>query len=709
MAPCHHVRRAGAALLAVLVLFGAKDLLLGQQDDPSEIFLKAYLSAQQGEKLEHENRFKTALAKYRFAGSLIETLRRSHADWQPAIVEYRGRKISEGILRIQERTTRQNSLSASSSPLPEVVPALPESEGWSEPGPEIVAPQSGQTIAQTSADGGIKEGTKKLRDKLDQLQAALGKARNEVETARKEKETINTHLSETHSKLEKAENDLEKARKSEHQTRDELAQAEESLKASKASQESSVGEQQQLHAEVSHLKDALAAADAARLAAEKQRNETQAKFADTNNQITALEQQRDEALAQLKAARETDLGVQALLAGKDDLQHNLANAEEKGRTLTESDPVIAEKFAEMNQQIAELQRQLAETQKRNDYLMARAAELDVQLDDASTELHAAKLGGANSEESAQLARENELLRNIVVRERQEEARRDETRNLVVAELGRLKVRSETLNRQIELLAQPVTKLSSEELALFRQPVVSVSDQRAGLFKASFVFEKKSTVNSISAATLDKNARSGGESESSMNRSDPSKTRVSPKTQGLARAAQKNLQQGNYKAAEKQYQQILAEDANNPDALSSLGVVYVRSGNLRSAESTLKKAVAIAPDNDFLLTTLGIVEYRQSKFDEAIVELTKAIAINPKSATAHNYLGIAASQKGRQQEAEKEILQALASNPNDADAHFNLAVILITTQPGSKELAREHYSRATALGTQPSPSLEKLLQ
>src|SRR5207247_4266366 len=112
-------RRAGAALLAVLVLFGAKDLLLGQQDDPSEIFLKAYLSAQQGEKLEHENRFKTALAKYRFAGSLIETLRRSHADWQPAIVAYRGRKISEGILRIQERMPRQNELATSATRLPE--------------------------------------------------------------------------------------------------------------------------------------------------------------------------------------------------------------------------------------------------------------------------------------------------------------------------------------------------------------------------------------------------------------------------------------------------------------------------------------------------------------------------------------------------------------------------------------------------------------
>jgi len=708
MALRYSIKRAGAGLIALLFFLRAA-AVIAQGDDPSEIFLKAYLSAQQGEKLERENRFKTALAKYRFAGSLIETLRRSHSEWQPAIVEYRGRKISEGILRIQERTTRQNALSASSSPLPEVVPALPESNAWSEPGPEVVAPQLGETIAQTSSDAATKGATKKLHDNVDQLQVALGKARTELETARKEKETVNTSLNETNSKLKRAEDDLEKARKSEHQTRDELVKAQESLRASRESQESSISEQQQLRAEVAHLKDALAAADESRLTAEKQRDDAQAKFADINKQIAALEHQRDEALAQLQVAKETEQGVRLLVAEKDALQQKLAKAEEKVRTLSESGPTNAGKFAEMNQQLAELQKQLSEAQKRNDYLIARAAELDVQLDDASTQLQAAKLAGANSEESAQLAKENELLRNIVVRERQEEARRDETRNLVLAELGRLRIRSETLNRQIEFLAQPVTKLSSEELSLLRQPVISVSDQRAGLFKASFVFEKKADLNSISTTKAVPNASSGGERDGKINRPDPSKTDAPPKIQALVRAARKNVQQGNYKAAEKQYQQILGADPNNLDALSNLGAVYVRSGNLRSAESTLKKAVDIAPDNDFLRTTLGIVQYRQSKFDDAIAELTKAVAINPNSATAHNYLGIAASQKGRQKEAEKEILQAIANNPDDADAHFNLAVILITTQPSSKELAREHYARATALGIQPSPSLEKLLQ
>src|SRR4029453_4723849 len=123
---------------------------------------------------------------------------------------------------------------------------------------------------------------------------------------------------------------------------------------------------------------------------------------------------------------------------------------------------------------------------------ARAAELDVELEHASTELQAAKLAGPNSQESSHLARENKLLRNIVVRESQEEARRDEARKLVLAELDRLKVRSDLLNKQIEFLAQPVTKLSTEELALFRQPGVQISKEKPGVIKMSFVFEKKST-------------------------------------------------------------------------------------------------------------------------------------------------------------------------------------------------------------------------
>src|SRR5512144_2408062 len=151
-----------ASLLAVS-FFAATVVAVAQQDDPSEIFLKAYLSAQQGEKLERQDRLRSALAKYRFAGSLVEELRKSHAQWQPAVVEYRGRKISEAILRLQERITRQTNLHASASPLPDIAPVAPESDAWSEPGPEALAPQPRETVSKRSSDTTIQSSTKNLR------------------------------------------------------------------------------------------------------------------------------------------------------------------------------------------------------------------------------------------------------------------------------------------------------------------------------------------------------------------------------------------------------------------------------------------------------------------------------------------------------------------------------------------------------------------
>jgi len=496
------VRRGGSAFLAALFFLLLIIPLSAQQDDPSEIFLKAYLSAQQGEKLERENRFKTALAKFRFAGSLIEELRRSHSDWQPAIVEYRGRKIGEGILRVQERISRHDELSAAASPLPEVVPSLPENEAWSEPGPEVVDPQRLDTISQGPSDGAIQEATRKLRRKVNQLQAALEKSRSDLETAQKEKAAVNTHLEETSSKLENARKEIETSKQSERSVRDELAQTQASIKALQSSQENGL---EQLRTEIADLKDAVAVAKEARATAEKQRDETNAKLAEANRQINAVEQQRDKAIAQLKAGSQTEQHPQALLGENGDLKLKLADLEENAPA--KADSTSAEELVGVKQEVTQLQQQLAESQKGNQYLVARVAELWVQLDETGAQLQSAKLTGKNSEETDRLMRENELLRNIVVREREEEARREEARKLMLADLDRLRIKSDSLNKEIELLAQPVTKLNSEELGLLRQPVVSVSDQNRGALTASFIFAKKSAGDSVEAEATTNN--SGG--------------------------------------------------------------------------------------------------------------------------------------------------------------------------------------------------------
>ncbi len=483
--PLHQVvQRVSRALLVCLFSAVFVGVLPAQEDDPSDIFLKAYLSAQQGEKLEHENRLKAALAKFRFAGSLIEELRRSHSDWQSAIVEYRGRKIGEGILRVRDRISRHNELNAAASPLPEVVPSLPENEAWSEPGPEVVAPQGLDTISQGASDGAIEEATRRLRRKVDQLQTALEKSHSDLGTARKEKETVSARLEETSSKLENAQKEIETSKESERQARDRLAQTQ-------ASQENSTTEQ--LRVQIADLRTEVAVAEEARATAERQRDETNAKLAEANKQIAAVAQQRDEALIQLEGGSETQQPTQALLAENLDLKLEPANL---GKSMpANNNSTEAEEIVVVKQQVTQLQQQLAESQKQNQYLVARIAELWVQLDATGAQLQSAKLTGKNGDETDRLMRENELLRNIVVRERQEEARREEARKLMLAELDRLKIKSEALNRQIDFLARPVTKLSSEEISLLRQPVVSVSDQSPAALTASFIFAKKSAGDS----------------------------------------------------------------------------------------------------------------------------------------------------------------------------------------------------------------------
>ena len=241
--------------------------------------------------------------------------------------------------------------------------------------------------------------------------------------------------------------------------------------------------------QIADLRNEVALAEEARATAERQRDETNAKLTEANRQIAAAEQQRDEALTQLRTGSETEQPAQSLFAENLDLKLQPANLEKN--VPANDNSTNAEELVGVKQQVAQVQQQLAESQKQNQYLVARIAELWVQLDTAG-----AKLTGQNSEETDRLTRENELLRNIVVRERHEEARREDARKLILAELDRLKIKSDALNREIEFLAKPVAKLNSEELDLLRQPVISVSDKGPAAVTASFIFAKKSAGDSV---------------------------------------------------------------------------------------------------------------------------------------------------------------------------------------------------------------------
>ena len=96
--------------LAVLLGLCSAGRLAGQDvEDPSEVFLKAFTSVQQGEKLEKDGSYKFAVSKYRFAASLLEQIQQRNPNWQPLIVQYRMRKTAEAIARAEGRLTLDNT------------------------------------------------------------------------------------------------------------------------------------------------------------------------------------------------------------------------------------------------------------------------------------------------------------------------------------------------------------------------------------------------------------------------------------------------------------------------------------------------------------------------------------------------------------------------------------------------------------------------
>jgi lipoprotein NlpI/uncharacterized coiled-coil DUF342 family protein len=756
------------ALLLTLVLGLGVSAVRAQSDDPSETFLKAYMTSQQGEKLERENQYKAALAKYRFAGTLLDQLHKAHPDWQPAIVEYRGRKVSESILRVQDKAGTQADVTAQSAASEEIavqppptstppvqvikekpaVSAAPpvqiakEKAAPASPPVQIVKekPAAAPVISKpapsaTPNEIAIEQATRKLRDKVDQLEAELQKSHTQMTAAEKDRESLNSRLDETKSKLDKAQGDLDKAKTAEKQVRDQLADAQASLKRTAAAGSNDSKAQEALKSEISQLKKALttaqegrtvaekerddsnskvAVADKQRTAASKERDDANARVAEAEQRLVSAHKERDDALAQLKGLKDTQKRVDVLVAENSNLKQKLTDAEKTLKDISAGKPKKEQELADVKKQIVDLQSQLAASQKQNQNYEAQVAQLRTQLDDAAKQLEQVKLVGATPEETAKLTKENEMLRNIIVRERQEEARRDQAKKLMLAEFEKLQIKSETLTQQIQLLAQPVTRLTTDELALLRQPVVSISDDNSGAVKASFTYAKNTTNTSAPPA-----APAPAAAERTMSTDAPPqpsqysvppifKPNVPPDVVELAWQAKQSFDKGKYHTAEKIYQDILTKTPNNLYSLSNLGVVYFRTGKLKAAELTLKKAVALSPNDEFTHTTLGIVYYRQAKFDNALTELTKSLGLNPNSSTAHNYLGITASQKGWQEAAEKELLEAIRENPNYADAHFNLAVIYATSSPPAREQAKQHYAIATKLGADPDPSLEKLL-
>ncbi len=485
-------------------------------------------------------------------------------------------------------------------------------------------------------------------------------------------------------------------------------------------------------------------------------------LASTKQQLTsALDEAKDlrakleSAQQQLAAAKSqnTEQKMADLLSENASLKEKLTKAEAQVKTLQTGGADGETSVPMLQAQLKKVQGLLAAQQEANAAFEKTTSDLKQQLEAAQKSLAEARQQIASAQNPDAYRRENEILRGIITRQLQEQARRDVAKKIAQEQLDSLKINSEMLRQQIDILGSPVVVLSEEERALLLKPNADLNNGNTVTAPLTPPATKTVTVTTTTssapaapstpapAPAPTPAAPEPAPSVASAPAPEPpgttppatipnaseqftsppattaapesedyrSKPRIPNDIRALAQQASDLFAQKRYDDAAAVYQKMIDKYPESLYAWSNLGVVRFQQQNFPEAQKALQQAVRLSPTDAFSHSILGIVYYSLGKYDDAVSTLTRAKALEPNDAKTHNYLGIACSQKGWQEAAEQELRKAIEIDPQYGDAHFNLAVIYATQKPPAKELARRHYKLAQDLGIPKDPQLEKLLQ
>jgi len=381
---------------------------------------------------------------------------------------------------------------------------------------------------------------------------------------------------------------------------------------------------------------------------------------------TALEEQLRDAQTTPTAQQDTTV-VEAMAQRIEDLEAELiAKAAE------------ARRVADLEQRVAELQQEAAQAKQ----LLAQR-EADLLVANSRAEQAESEVLPPMVRSDSTLAAENNLLRNIIIRQIKQQNQREVARESIRSKLEELQIESRGLEAQLAFLAAPVIELTQDEKSLFVETVSLLPGE------GSADLELDMTISKPAQST-------GSETLTAANRQ-------------LVDQAQEHFNQRDFAQAAQIYQDLAKSLPGNYFVLSNLGAVQLESGALPEAAKTFRQALDLSPNDSFARTHLGVALTRQNQFQEAMGILENAVEVNPQDSIARNYLGVCYAQTNNRTAAERQLQRAIELNSNYANAHFNLAVLYATVQPVAMDLAKQHYNLAKQLGASPDSSLEELIQ
>jgi tetratricopeptide (TPR) repeat protein len=634
-------------LLALLWFFSSVAAVHAADDDPGAIYFQVYSAYKQGETFEQSGKLDDALQKFRVCVSLLVQMQKDSPDYNPALVEFRLKKSRASIARVQ---SMQSPLAGAEAVVP--FPATPQPPGSvfaqvtvpyrTAPGgaPSTLPGNRGDVM--DIADEVIGRGAlRALKDQIRSLQAQLdqqtrinaGLNDRLLESTAREQSAL-TDVDRTRVKVVEVESLLTQMR----QSNEDLQVAIDRLSKEKAFDER----------RIDSLESSLADARADIEVADEQNSELFTKLEAAGKFIEAGEKIRKELLEERKvlAAKAGDRSAglakiqkerDAAIAERDALRKKVEDA----TAMAKENKTIASKLASAEKQIAEFSKDTGERDKAEQSLRAevesvnkslaalrdqlktgqsRIAELEKQLTDTA---------GATTLVTGAMADENALLKSIILRELQDQAKRQQARKLVEEELEKLQVRSTTLLDKVAALGAAETVLSPREKKIANVPSTAIAADQS-----DFTVVKP------------------------MPESD-----LPPEL--VARAAQANelSQKRKFDEARGIYEEIAKKAPQSYLAAVNLGIAQRQMGDYEQAITAFRRALELKSGDPFALTNLGTAEYRAGNLTEAVDVLQKAVAADEESYLAHYLLGMALNDRGDREGARREIKKSLAIKPD----------------------------------------------
>jgi tetratricopeptide (TPR) repeat protein len=692
-----------ALLLPVIAAFA---------NDPSALFLKAYQDYQCGENFERDGRLRDAMNSYASTVAILEQVRKDDPSWQEMVVNFRMRKAQQNIERLRVVVAAEpEKLPNHEDPLPTLgfEIDIPEPLVTTRPrqtnqaAPKIPASSSNsdrqeiESLERQVAEFKKSLSTeKKLREKME---GELASSKMELEKTKIELVSINSRFAQAEDAFKNVAQERDELRKKAGEPPDKkieilsgrIATLEAENEVANENNTRLVEKLKRAADYISGIKNVLTATDEDRRNLATERNSALGRIKSLKDNMAELKTLRDQnaSLQKELATQKTDLSRLAKIEWENaNLARKLDASEVKLADASISGQLSEAETERLREDLALMQERLAASRVELASRDASVKSLASQLEKVTGDLTASNLNSGPSEEQQRLYSESQLLRQIVIRQMSEQSQRAQAVSDLESELQRLQVKSEALASSLGILSNAPPIMRDEELDLLHDPRAVLQNPPSEGGDLSLTVVK--------SAKAPQNKSSGGARE------------LSDDAKQLATQASELVKQRRFAEAEEKYQQIVGSEPSNHFVLANLGVIQIRLENLPAAKASLEKSLILKNDNHFAMVNLANVHYQQGRVDEAIGLLRKAIPLDPQNAVAHYYLAVALEKKGDMAEAEKSYIESLSINPNYANAHFHLALMYANAQSPSLLLAKTHYEKAKALGTEPDSSLESRL-